>query len=246
MGNCQALLRFFGIAAGAGMAALTGTAQTASGQANQGEAGRAWRQRRVRFYERRADRQPATAAFRATRGATGMPKSTYQALKAQAASPHGVPLPVTMTGKPQPQPAPTSGRETPGAIINFDGDAEFEACSNDTPADQALAIGDGKNPILQVVNVCLSVWNTAGTRLLGPVDLVSFFGLPAGTFTSDPRALYDWYNHRFIVTLLDTSCPVTPCATSTNNYDIAVSQSDDPTAGWFTYRTPGTKRNQRS
>ena len=159
-----------------------------------------------------------------------MPESTYQALKAQAASPHGVPLPVTLNGPPQPQPVQATGRETPGASVNFDGDAETQACSFDTPADQALAIGDGKNPILQAVNVCLSVWNSAGTRLLGPKDMVSFFGLPAGTFTSDPRALYDWYNHRFIVTLLDTSCPNGGCATSTNNYNIAVLKPQSPTA----------------
>jgi hypothetical protein len=232
MGNCQGLLGFFGIAAAAGMAALIGTAQAQSGGVGTAPAAR-------QVFMRDVPNASAAnlTAFRAIRRPrTGMSESTYQALKAQAASPHGVPLPITMTGKPQPQPAPRSGRETQGAIINFDGDAEFEACSNDTPADQALAIGDGKNPILQAVNLCLSVWNTAGTRLLGPKDLVSFFGLPVGTFTSDPRALYDWYNHRFIVTLLDTSCSPPPCATSSNNYNIAVSQSDDPTAGWFTYR----------
>lgn len=234
MGNCQALLRFFGIAAAAGMAALTGTAQAQSGGVGTAPAARQVFMRDV------PNASPkGMAAFRVhPRPRTGMPQSTYQALKAQAASPHGVPLPITMTGKPRPQPAPRSGRETPTAIINFDGDAEFEACSFDAPADQALAIGDGKNPILQAVNVCLSVWNTSGARLLGPKDLVSFFGLPVGTFTSDPRALYDWYNHRFIVTLLDTSCPNPPCATSTNNYNIAVSQGDDPTLGWWIYRLP--------
>ena len=117
-----------------------------------------------------------------------------------------------------------------------------KSCSSDTPADQALAIGDGKNPILQAVNVCLSVYDNTGTRLVGPTDLVSFFGLPAGTFTSDPRALYDWFNHRFIVTLIDTSCPNGGCTSSTNNYDIAVSQSDDPTLGWWIYKFRCTAR----
>ena len=89
-----------------------------------------------------------------------------------------------------------------------------------------------------MVNACLSVWNSAGAPLLGPKDLVSFFGLPAGTFVFGPRALYDWYNHRFIVTSVDTDCPLGGCTTSTNNYDIAVSQSDDPTAGWWISRIP--------
>jgi hypothetical protein len=216
------------------MAALTGTAQAASGGVGKVPEARQVFMRDVPNFSATNSTAPRVIP----RPRTGMPESTYQALKAQAASPHGVPLPVTLNGPPQPQPVQATGRETPIASLNFDGDAEFEACSFDTPADQALAIGDGKNPILQAVNVCLSVWNTAGTRLLGPKDLVSFFGLPAGTFTSDPRALYDWYNHRFIVTLLDSSCPNGGCTSSTNNYNIAVSQSDDPTLGWWIYRIP--------
>ncbi len=235
MGNCQASLRFIGITAAAAIAALTGTAQAQSGAAGTAPAARQVFMRDVPL----ASATTATAVRAIRRPRTGIPESTYQALKAQAANPHGgVPLPVTMNGPPQPQPAPGARRETPVAFLNFDGDAEFESCSSDTPADQALAIGDGKNPILQAVNVCLSVYNNAGTRLVGPTDLVSFFGLPAGTFTSDPRALYDWYNHRFIVTLLDSSCPNGGCTSSTNNYDIAVSQSDDPTLGWWIYRIP--------
>ncbi len=40
-----------------------------------------------------------------------------------------------------------------------------------------------------------------------------------------PRALYDWYNHRFIVAAVDEG----------SRYFIAVSQSDDPTASWYHY-----------
>ena len=126
---------------------------------------------------------------------------------------------MTLHGEPQ-SPAAINPL-TPGASLNFDGDTEYEACSNDTPADQALAVGDGSNPILQAVNSCISVWNTSGARLLGPKSLVTFFNLPAGTFISDPRALYDFYNHRFIVTLLDTDFA------NSNHYNIAVSAGDD-------------------
>jgi hypothetical protein len=98
MGNCQGLLRFFGIAAAAGMAALTGTAQAQSGGVGTVPAARQVFMRDVP----NASPRP----FRVHPLRTGMSESTYQALKAQAASPHGVPLPITMTGKPQPQPAP--------------------------------------------------------------------------------------------------------------------------------------------
>ncbi|MDH3316243.1 MAG: hypothetical protein OER43_10825 [Gammaproteobacteria bacterium] len=101
-----------------------------------------------------------------------------------------------------------------------------------TPADQALAVGDGPNPILQVVNACLSVWRTNGTRIIGPVSLQTFFGLPASTAVFDPRALFDWYNHRFIVIATDTD------GANSNNINIAVSRSDDPAGLWWTYRIP--------
>jgi hypothetical protein len=152
-------------------------------------------------------------------------------MKAQAAAQRG-PLTVEPVGTAPELPS-APGRETPGATINFNGDNQSEvACQDVTPGDQALAIGDGSNPILQAVNLCLSVWSPAGARLAGPVTLQSFFGLPSSTFVSDPRALYDWYNHRFIVIMLDTDFA------SSNNYDIAVSLSDDPTAGYCTYRIP--------
>ena len=165
-------------------------------------------------------------AFHSTRPRTAL--LNLSAVKTQAARPSDGPAPVTLHGEPQ-SPAAINPL-TPGASLNFDGDTEYEACSNDTPADQALAVGDGSNPILQAVNSCISVWNTSGARLLGPKSLVTFFNLPAGTFISDPRALYDFYNHRFIVTLLDTDFA------NSNHYNIAVSAGDDPTGGWYTYR----------
>ncbi len=167
-------------------------------------------------------------AFRSLRPRTAL--VNLQAIKAQAARPGDNPAPVTMHGEPQ-SPSEITPL-TPGASFSFDGDTEYEFCSNLTPADQALAVGDGPSPILQAVNACISVWNSSGARLLGPKSLVSFFNLPAGTFVSDPRALYDFYNHRFIVTLLDSNFG------NSNNYNIAVSAGDDPTGAWYTYRIP--------
>jgi hypothetical protein len=105
MGNCQGLLRFFGIAAAAAMAALTETAQVASGQAISGGGGAGAASAASQVFMRDVP-NASPRPFRVHPLRTGMSESTYQALKAQAASPHGVPLPITMTGKPQPQPAP--------------------------------------------------------------------------------------------------------------------------------------------
>ncbi|QGM46811.1 hypothetical protein [Methylocystis heyeri] len=166
---------------------------------------------------------------KAWRPKTVFSASQLAAIKAQAALPGANPAATTLSGEPTP---PSDGitPNTPGASISFEGDAEFELCSGWTPADQALAVGDGPSPVLQGVNQCLSVWSISGSRLLGPKNLYDFFNLPSGTFMSDPRALYDFYNHRFIVTALDSD------SGNSNNYDIAVSASDDPTGGWYTWR----------
>ena len=230
MGNYQALLRFFGIAAAAGMAALTGTAHAQSGGAFAAPAARQVFMRDV------PNASPKSmAAFRVhPRPRTGMPESTYQALKAQAASPHGVPAADNDDGETSAATGPEERPGNPGSNHQFRRRCGIRSlqlrCAGrssprhrrrqepDPPGRSTYAFPSGT----PLERACSAQWTWS-----------AFFGLPAGTFTSDPRALYDWYNHRFIVTLLDTSCPSPPCATSTNNYNIAVSQSDDPTLGWW-------------
>lgn len=112
---------------------------------------------------------------------------------------------------------------------SFAGNSQTD-CAGAAVSDQALAIGDGTAPILQVNNDCLSVWTQAGARLLGPKTLQAFAGLPAGETVFSPRALYDWHNHRFIVAFGDTDL------VNKSYYDIAVSVSDDPTGAWHVYR----------
>ncbi len=153
-----------------------------------------------------------------------MPEAEFRATKRRAALPgFGPQLPVTATAPAQ------SDTLTPFAIFSFDGDDQGEAgCGNWIPADQALAVGDGTNPILQAVNECLSVWNSAGARLLGPVSLQSFFGQAASVSVCDPRALFDWKNHRFIVTAIKCSAPY-------GESYVAVSQADNPLGAWWVY-----------
>jgi hypothetical protein len=61
--------------------------------------------------------------------------------------------------------------------INFNGNGEIE-CGNFTPSDQALAIGDGADPIVQADNLCVSVWSPIGTRLAEPIAMTTFFPCP--------------------------------------------------------------------
>jgi hypothetical protein len=172
---------------------------------------------------------------------TGTPASVYAARKAIAAArgalseaapkPPVLPLPPVTISPGAPLPA------TSAPQFSFAGNSESE-CGNAAPSDQALAIGDGKEPILQVNQDCLSVWSPAGARLLGPKSLQAFAGLPASTYVFDPRALYDFYNHRFILAFGDSDL------TNNSYYDIAVSQSDDPTGKWNIYRFRTPSQNQ--
>jgi hypothetical protein len=164
---------------------------------------------------------------------SGASPSVYAARKAIAAH-RGA------TAAPSPPPPPASGAPSPQTSapeVSFTGNVESD-CGNAAPSDQALAIGDGSSPVLQVNQDCLSVWSAAGARLLGPKTLQSLAGLPASNYVFDPRALYDFYNHRFILAFGDSDL------TNNSYYDIAVSQSDDPTGGWNVYRFPTASQNQ--
>ena len=158
--------------------------------------------------------------------------SQLAALKAQAAAMRGPQSSTTLPGGGPALPSSSGIKTVVPPDISFDGDFQNETnCGDLTPADQALAIGDGANPVLQSVNLCLSVFSPGGARLSGPVTLRSFFSVPAtSTIISDPRALYDWYNHRFIVTMLDSD------GTANSYYDVAVSKTDSATGAWWVYR----------
>jgi hypothetical protein len=117
---------------------------------------------------------------------TPIPAAQLKALKNQAAQPQGGP-----SEGSSPAPPPQSmGEETPGVFAAFFGDNQTEsACQDVTPADGAIAVGDGAHPILQLFNECVSVWSTGGARLSGPVYFGTFFGSVAGNAVFDPRAL---------------------------------------------------------
>jgi hypothetical protein len=165
---------------------------------------------------------------------TGASAAEYARRKAIAASRGGAPLeaprtpaPPARVGSGAPQPL------TPSPKLSFAGNAQADcagATPPKTPSDQALAIGDATSPVVQVNNDCLSVWSPTGVRLLGPKTLQSFAGLAANQAVFDPRVLYDWYNHRFILAFGDSDL------VGSSNYDIAVSATDDPTGSWYVYR----------
>ncbi len=157
---------------------------------------------------------------------TGFSRAEFSAMKARAARPSATPIGGSAT------PAkPGTGIFTPGATLNFSRTSET-GCGNVTPADQAIAVGDTGNGILQAINVCLNVFSKKGVLQPGfPKSLTSFVGLPANTPTSDPRAIYDWINQRYILTFIQFD----PNFASASTYWIAVSQGDNPAGGYCLY-----------
>ena len=120
---------------------------------------------------------------------------------------------------------------TPGASVGVISTGQA-ACGGVRPADQAIAVGDAPIGVLQVINVCVDVFSKPGVLQPGyPKSLTTFFGLPPGTPTSDPRALYDWINHRYVVVMIQFD----RFQNTTSSYWIAVSTGDNATGGYCFY-----------
>jgi hypothetical protein len=159
---------------------------------------------------------------------TGVDPATFALRKSRAA--HSPANPKVAS----PPPVRPQSRETPGAAIVFNSTSEA-GCGNVTPADQAIAVGDTSVGVLQVINVCLNVFDKSGNLQVGyPKSFTSFVGLPAGTPTTDPRAIYDWINHRYIVSFIQFD----PTQDTASSYWISVSTGDNPAGGYCHYNLP--------
>ena len=120
------------------------------------------------------------------------------------------------------------------------------------PPDQALAVGSGF--VVEVVNNALQVYKPNGTALLAaPVSMNRFMGQISeynrttgefGPFLSDPRAYYDWPTGRFIVAEWATLNDAAGVPLDISVQFVAVSQTSDPTGGWFVYSYETTNSNE--
>jgi hypothetical protein len=158
----------------------------------------------------------------------GVDPATFDLRKARAAQSPADPKVAS------PPPVRPQSLETPGASLVFTSTGEV-ACGFVAPADQAIAVGDTSVGVLQAINVCVDVYNKSGNLQAGyPKSFTSFVGLPAGTPTTDPRAIYDWINHRYIVTFIQFDRNFA----SASSYWIAVSTGDNPAGGYCLYNLP--------
>ena len=144
-------------------------------------------------------------------------------------------------------------KSSPELLAGFDGlnfhDQRYANGGNQfsiEPPDQGLCAGNGF--VVESVNDVLAIYSSNGTRLVGPVDLNTFYHYPAainrstgayGPEITDPSCYYDADTRRwFHVVLTLDRFGTTSSFSGTNHLDIAVSQTADPTGAWNIYRLP--------
>lgn len=129
---------------------------------------------------------------------------------------------------------PAMGATTPPSVgLNSGFFAQQEVCCD--PPDMSLAVGP--TYILQMVNNYVAVYDKKGNLQSGfPKNADTFFGLASGTYTTDPRAFYDWNSGRyFVLELTETN---TGSATGSPNVGAvawAVSKTNNPNGEWWVY-----------
>lgn len=96
------------------------------------------------------------------------------------------------------------------------------------PPDTHMAVGS--THVVQVTNVSVGFFNknTGALEFQQTLDGAGFFaGQNVGTFTFDPRVIYDADSNRFIIIVLDVDFN-----TNTSRVQIAISDNDDPFNPW--------------
>jgi hypothetical protein len=130
-------------------------------------------------------------------------------------------------------PAGSSATKPPSIGASGGFVAQQEVCCD--PPDMSLAVSE--NFVLQMVNNYVAVYDKNGNLQPGfPKDADTFFGLASGTYTTDPRAFYDWDSHRFFVLELTETNTGSPSGSpNVGAVAWAVSQTHDPRGGWYVY-----------
>jgi len=110
---------------------------------------------------------------------------------------------------------------------------QWTAVSNSgwIPPDTIHAVGP--QHIVEAVNSGFAIYTKLGTELQGYTTFDSFMHKPSGWqgFMFDPRIVYDWDHDKFVMLVLGKD------DTNARSYFwIAVSQTSDPTGGWWNWR----------
>ncbi|HEV7231677.1 MAG TPA: T9SS type A sorting domain-containing protein [Bacteroidia bacterium] len=101
--------------------------------------------------------------------------------------------------------------------------SNFGGLKGGGPPDNGTAVSNG-NYIINTINASMAVYDTSGNSLYS-MSLTSFFGLPSGSYLTDPRVIYDSYADRFILAITGGNL----------TEHIAFSQTNNPTGAWNKY-----------
>jgi hypothetical protein len=114
--------------------------------------------------------------------------------------------------------------QTPMPFAGFPG--SDQTCAEYTPSDMGIAVNTGW--VVQVTDACVQITNKTGGD---PVTytLNSILGWPGGTFTSDPRILFDFVRSRFVVVASTVD------SDGTAWLDVSVTKTNDPHGTWYYY-----------
>ncbi len=132
----------------------------------------------------------------------------------------GEQIPASLPMKSQGAAYQTMG--TSFTTIDFDTNAARGGFYN-IPPDPCSATG--QDHVVLVVNTSIE-WYTKSGSQLASMSLKSFFGALTNTF--DPKVIYDQYEDRFVVVTLEKTY-----SPDTSFMYVAVSQTGDPTQGWY-------------
>ena len=136
---------------------------------------------------------------------------------------------------------------TPTVSTNFAGLAYPDSqCGTDCePPDTQVAAGPSN--VVEVINIVGQVYTKTGTPVGTAFNLNTLFGVDPAIFSSDPRIAYDTISGRWFISFLTFDNDNYDEAQN-GFFDLAVSMSSDPTAGFYMYsiETPGDGPDQPS
>jgi len=120
------------------------------------------------------------------------------------------------------------GLAAPAIDRSFDS-INFDDGGGSVPPDPEMAVGPSH--VIATVNSMIEIYDRNGNTLIGPVQSDTFFaGTPGCAGTFDPNVVYDEKEDRFFIGYDSGTGPG-----SDNGYCMAVTQTNDPTAGWNLY-----------
>jgi len=118
------------------------------------------------------------------------------------------------------------------AGFNFDGSGSGNGFLFIPPDPNGAA---GPTNVVNVGNVTIQWFSKVGA-MQSTQSLQTFFaplGPPLGTFTFDPKVIYDQYNQRFVVVTLEKTDTARGDPADDSYILIAVSKTPDPNGGWW-------------